>query len=150
MRLADTVKDISLTDYIAFIALILSVVSFFFTAHVNQKQNSLSIRPLLTPIVGHNSIDIANNGLGPAIIEKIVMIIDNDSKEIKTAKDVNIHLGKHKIPDAYDFVTIFPGTPIKDGEVQNILTSKTKTPKSIKRIKFKINYDDMEGNKYQL
>lgn len=150
MNIFERFKSLTPTDKIALLALVLSVFSFGFSIYANNKQSNLSIRPLLTSFVRYNSIDIANNGLGPAVIKKIVMTIDDDPKEIKTSEDIKMHLKKHMISDAYDFSAISPGATIKDGAFQNILTSKVNTPESLKRIKFNIDYNDMKGNGYKL
>jgi hypothetical protein len=65
-----------------------------------RKHNRLSCKPFLTTWIGKDlknnfySVDLINNGLGPAVIENFTIKVDDELFQIESADDVSCLLKK--------------------------------------------------------
>ncbi|EOV6281615.1 hypothetical protein ACOQ0N_001467 [Vibrio parahaemolyticus] len=155
------------SDYIAICAAIISFVALglgIYQSHLTRKHNKLSIRPILS-ISKVSSYDrglsytLLNNGLGPAIIKKFGVMIDD--KLIESSDNI-IFSALEKIGVEHFDVGYFT---LESGEAYNVgeellllgFVDKESNPdkyanldKVMPRFKFYIEYECIYGDKFKL
>ena len=142
---------------IAIMSLIIAVFTFFLTIYQfnkTQDHSILTVQPFLMYETKNDTIELRNEGLGPAIIQQTLLRIDNDPYIlVDTKKQLDNLLIKNKILAGFESKYIRSGTPFPTGEEGFFLLSYKKSKLNLKKIKesisrlqFKIIYKDFYGN----
>jgi len=156
----DTVTAIC-SVFIAVCALIVSI----WQGSATRRHNKLSVKPYINIRVSISKhadfmgIQIENNGIGPAVIRKCIVFVDGKPTQIdsfgsweKVGKAAGIFDKK------ISFRTFPEGTVLKEGQALDLISypkqnwtdkGRTIVEKALSRIRVKIEYDSLYGDKFE-